>query len=66
MPILSDASSGDAVNVGGDEIDRLALALALPDASREVTAKAEMRDDTITGYDHLLNLAAEVGDRKPT
>ena len=53
---LSDASSGDAINVGGDEIDRLALALDLPDASREVTAKAEMRDDTITGYDHLLNL----------
>jgi hypothetical protein len=21
------------------------------------------RDDTITGYDHLLNLAAQVGDR---
>jgi hypothetical protein len=39
VPILSDASIGDAVNVGGDEIDRLALALDFPEASCEVTAE---------------------------
>jgi len=30
VPILSDASIGDAINVGGDEIDRLALARICP------------------------------------
>ncbi len=64
MPILSDASIGDAVDVGGDEIDRLTLTLELPEVSREVTAETQVRDDPVIGYDHLLNLAAEVGDRK--
>ncbi len=39
MPILSNASISNAVNVGGDEIVRLALALDLPEASCEVTAE---------------------------
>ena len=63
VPILSDASIDDVVDVSGDEIDRLSLTLDLPKASREVTAKPQVRDDTITGYDHLLNLAAEVWNR---
>jgi hypothetical protein len=62
VPILSDASIGDAVNVGGDEVDRLALALHLPEASCEVTVETQVRDDTITGHDHLLNLAADIRD----
>ena len=33
---LSDVSIGNAINVGGDEIDRLALALDLPEAPRKV------------------------------
>jgi len=64
VPILGDASIGDAVNVSGDEIDRLALALNLPEASGEVAAETQVRDDTITGHDHLLNLAADVRDRE--
>src|SRR6266478_6445211 len=64
MPILGDASIGNAVNVGGDEIDRLASALNLPEASCEVTVETQVRDDTITGHDHLLNLAADVRDRE--
>jgi hypothetical protein len=36
VPILSDVSIGNAINVGGDEIDRLALALDLPEAPRKV------------------------------
>jgi len=63
VPILSDASVGDAVDVSSDEIDCLTLTLDLLRASREVTAKPQVRDDTITGYDHLLNLAAEVWNR---
>jgi hypothetical protein len=55
VPILSDASAGHAINVGGDEIDRLTL--DLPEASREVTTEAQMRDDTITSHDYLVNLA---------
>src|SRR5438270_13385566 len=55
---------GYSVNIGRDEIDRLAMALDLPEASREMTAEAQVRDDTITGHDHLLNFTAEVGDRR--
>jgi hypothetical protein len=33
----------------------------LPEASCEVTAETQVRDHTITGHDHLLNLAAESG-----
>ena len=53
----------DAVDVSGNEIDRLALALDPPEASREVPTELPMRDDTITGHDHRLNRTAEVGDR---
>jgi hypothetical protein len=64
VPILSDPSIGDAVNVGGDEIDRLSFALDLPEAACEVTVEAQVRDDTILGHDHLLNLAADIWDRE--
>ena len=64
MPILGDASIGDAVDVGGNEIDRLALALDLLEAPCEVTTETQVRDDTITGNDHLLDLAADVRDRE--
>src|SRR5882724_6729010 len=64
VPMLSDASIGDAINVGGDEIDRLALALELPEAPRKAPAETQMCDDTISGHDHLFNFAAEVRDRK--
>ena len=45
-------------------VRRLALALGLSKVAREMTAEAQVRDNTITGQDHLLNLAAEVGDRR--
>jgi len=45
VPVLSDAPIGNAINVGGDEIDRLALALDLPQASCEVTVETQVRDD---------------------
>jgi hypothetical protein len=64
VPILSDPSIGEAINVGCDEIDRLALALDLPEAACKVPAETQMCDDTISGHDHLFNFAAEVRDRK--
>jgi hypothetical protein len=64
VPILSDSSVGDAVNVGGDEIDCLALPSDLPEAAGEVTSETQVRDDTITGDDHLLNLAIDVWNRE--
>ena len=64
MPILGDASIGDAVDVGGNEIDRLALALDLLEEPCEVTTETQVRDDTITGNDHLLDLAADIRDRE--
>src|SRR3989449_4154448 len=39
VPVVGDAPVGDAVDVGGDEIDRLALALGLPEAAGEVAGK---------------------------
>jgi hypothetical protein len=52
--------SADTINVGGDKIDRLALALDLPEAPRKVPAETQMCDDTISGHDHLFNFAAGV------
>jgi hypothetical protein len=46
---MTDASIGNAVNVGGDEIDRSSFALDLPEASCEVTVETPVRDDTIIG-----------------
>jgi hypothetical protein len=40
------------------------LALDLPEASCEVTAEVQVRDDTITSHDHLFNRAADVWDRE--
>ena len=59
MPIFSNAPVGDAVDVSGDEIDGLTLTSDLPKASREVTVKPQVRDNTITRYDYLLNLAVQ-------
>src|SRR5260370_2479206 len=64
VPVLSDTSVGDPVNVGGDEIDRLAAASGLSKLPCEMTAEAEVCDNAVTGHDHLLNLAAKVGDRR--
>ena len=63
MPILNDASVSYAIDVGGDEIDRLSLPLDLFEASGEMTSEVQVRDDTVAGHDHLLNVAAQVGDR---
>jgi hypothetical protein len=60
VPILSDASISDPVNIGGYEIYRLALASDLPETSCKVTAETQVRDDTITGHDHLLNFAVDI------
>jgi hypothetical protein len=62
VPIFNDASVGNPANIGGDEIDRLTLALDLPEASGEVTAETQVRDDTIAGRNHLLDLTTEVRD----
>jgi hypothetical protein len=56
VPILSNPPVGDPVDVSSDEIDRLTLTLDQPKASREVTAKRQVSDNAITGYDHLLNV----------
>jgi hypothetical protein len=47
----------------GDEIDRLTVAFGLSKVACEMTVEAQVRDNTVTGDDHLLNLAAEVGNR---
>jgi hypothetical protein len=57
--------SGGIINVGGDKIDRLVLALDPPEAPRKVPAETQLCDDTISGHDRLFNFAAEVRDRKP-
>ena len=49
MPILNDASVSDAIDVGGDEIDRLSLPLDLFEASGEMTSEVQVRDDGLTG-----------------
>src|SRR2546422_1512641 len=41
VPVVGDAPVGDAVDVGGDEIDRLALALGLPEAAGGVGGKCK-------------------------
>ncbi len=39
MPILSDAPVSDPIDIGSDEIDRLALASDLPKGARKMTAE---------------------------
>src|SRR2546426_106143 len=53
VPVVGDAPVGDAVDVGGDEIDRLALALGLLEAAGEVATKVQVHDDAITGHDNI-------------
>src|SRR2546428_12554160 len=53
VPVVGDAPVGDAVDVGGDEIDRLALALGLLEAAGEVATKVQVHDDAITGPDNI-------------
>src|SRR3989442_13307777 len=64
VPVVGDAPVGDAVDVGADEIDRLALALGLLEAPGEVATKVQVHDDAITGHDHLFDLASDIGDRR--
>ena len=61
MPILSDASVGDPVNIGGDEIDGLAVALDLSKVTGEMTAEAQVGDNTITGRNNPVQVVGPGG-----
>ena len=63
MPVLGDAAVGDAVDIGGDEVHRLSLPVQLLEIAGEVPREAQVYDDAITGDDHLLDAAADIGDR---
>src|SRR5580692_10783597 len=64
MPIFSDVSVHYSVNIDCNKIDLLTVALGLSKVACEMTVEAEVRDNAVTGDDHLLNLAGEVGNRR--
>src|SRR5260221_6973887 len=61
VPIVCDAAVLDLDEVGGDERDRLALALRLPEPAREMAGEVHMPGDLVAGGDHLLYRDFEVG-----
>src|SRR5712675_1193651 len=61
VPIVGDAAVLDLDEVGGDEGDRLAFALRLPELAGEMAGKVHMHGDVIAGDDHLLHRDLEVG-----
>src|SRR6266853_2438967 len=63
VPIVGDAAVLDLDEVGGDEGDRLALALRLPEPAGEMAGEVHMHGDVIAGHDYLLHRDLEVGHR---
>src|SRR5229473_699833 len=61
MPIVGDAAVLDLDEVGGDEGDRLALALRLPEPAGEMAGEVHMHGDVVAGDDHLLHGDLESG-----
>ena len=49
MPILSDVSVDDPVNIGGDKIDLPTVALGLSKVACEMTLETEVRDNAVAG-----------------
>src|SRR6266404_6385965 len=54
VPIVCDAAVLDLDEVGGDERDRLALALRLSEPACEMAGEVHMHGDVVAGDDHLL------------
>src|SRR5712671_71577 len=52
VPIVGDAAVLDLDEIGGDEGDRLALALRLPEPAGEMAGEVHMHGDVIAGHDY--------------
>src|SRR5882672_3137597 len=67
MPVLGDAPAGDAVDVGGDEIDGPAVALArggtVAERPREVAREAQAANHAVAHQEHLLDLEVQIRHR---
>src|SRR6267143_1271245 len=61
VPIVGDAAVLDLDEVSGDEGDRLAFALRLPEPAGEMAGEIHMHGDVVAGDDHLLHRNLEVG-----
>src|SRR5437879_8845553 len=61
VPIVGDAAVLDLDEVGGDEGDRLAFALRLPELAGEMAGEVHMHRDIVAGDDHLRRRDLEVG-----
>src|ERR1700687_5614197 len=61
MPIVGDAAVLDLDEVSGDEGDRLALALRLPEPAGKMAGEVHMHRDGIARHDHFLHRDPEVG-----
>src|ERR1700675_4711236 len=61
VPIVGDAAVLDLDEVGGDEGDRLALALRLAEPAGEMAGEVHVHGDVVAGDYHLLHRDFEVG-----
>src|SRR5258708_15518577 len=61
VPIIGDAAVLDLDDVSGDEGDRLAFSLGLPELAAEMAGEVQMHRDIVAGDDHLLHDDLEVG-----
>src|SRR6266481_8871117 len=61
VPIVGDAAVLDLEEVSGDEGDRLAFALCLPELAAEMAGEVHMHRDIVAGDDHLRRRDLEVG-----
>src|ERR1700675_3699895 len=64
MPVLGDAAVGDAIDVGGDEVDRSTVALtcrgSVAEGPGEVAGEAQAADHAVAYDEHLFNFDAQV------
>src|SRR5258708_4102510 len=60
VPIIGDAAVLDLDDVSGDEGDRLAFSLGLPELAAEMAGEVQMHRDIVAGDDYLLHGDLEV------
>src|ERR1700730_1068569 len=64
MPVLGDTAVCDAVDVGGDEVDRSTVALtcsaSVAEGPGEVAGEAQAADHAVAHDEHLFNLDVQV------
>src|SRR5258708_31084388 len=63
MPVVGDPAVSDFHEIGGDESDRLTLALCLAEPAGEMAGELHMNGNVMAGDNHLFHRDRQVGHR---